>query len=68
MSYRDDTLYEDDYVRLVNTADDTYLVQGDMDEEVYMVRNWTDLLECERDAVQRMVWQQELERDEGGSE
>jgi len=63
MSFREDRIYENEYNYLVNTMDETYLVQGEKPEEdeesIYMVRNIADLLECERNPVQELVWRKE---------
>ena len=63
MSFREDRIYENEYNYLVNTMDETYLVQGEKpgedEESLYMVRNIADLLECERNPVQELIWRKE---------
>lgn len=44
---------------IVEEDGETYLFQGDTDDELIMFRQVDTLLECERDAVQQMILEQE---------
>jgi hypothetical protein len=40
---------------LIEVNDDQYLLNGEPSDDIYMIRSVDDLLECERDNVQRML-------------
>jgi len=40
---------------LIEVNDDRYLMNGEPSDEIYMIRSVDELLECERDEVQRML-------------
>lgn len=50
--------YESEYSSIVEINGDRYLVQGDSDDEIWMFRDINELLECERDNVQKMMGEQ----------
>jgi hypothetical protein len=40
---------------LIEVNDDKYLLNGEPSDEIYMIRSVDELLECERDNVQKML-------------
>jgi len=40
---------------LIEVNDDRYLMNGEPSDEIYMIRSVDELLECERDEVQKML-------------
>jgi hypothetical protein len=40
---------------LIEVNDDQYLLNGKPSDEIYMIRSVDELLECERDEVQKML-------------
>jgi len=40
---------------LLEVDGDRYLMNGEPSDEIYMIRSVDELLECERDEVQRML-------------
>jgi len=40
---------------LLEVDGDRYLMNGEPSDEIYMIRSIDELLECERDEVQRML-------------
>lgn len=47
--------YGNGYSTVVDIGDDTYLVQGAIEDPIVMFRTVDELLECERDNVQLMM-------------
>jgi hypothetical protein len=48
-------IYNSEYCSIVEVDDTEYLVQGKVKDELTMFRPVTELLECERDNVQKMA-------------
>jgi len=46
---------------VITVDGDQYLMQGDTDDEIVMFRDVDDLLECERDPVNLMMYDEVLE-------
>jgi len=44
---------------LLEVDGDRYLMNGEPSDEIYMIRSVDELLECERDGVQRMLGEAE---------
>jgi len=44
---------------LIEVNDDHYLLNGEPSDELYMIRSVDELLECERDEVQKMLTEAE---------
>lgn len=43
------------YSTIITVDQKKYLVQGDIDDQILMFRTVNELLECERDNVQKML-------------
>jgi len=53
--------YGGSYSEIVEVDGTDYLVQGRVDDHLTMFRPVNDLLECERDTVQKMMGEEVLE-------
>lgn len=51
--YGDDELYGPNHI--LDVEDSEYLVQGKVDDELVMFREIDELLECERDEIQKYI-------------
>lgn len=53
--YGEEELYGPNH--LIEMKDDDYLIQGDIEDEILMMRTFDELLECERDKIQSVLTQ-----------